>query len=71
MTGVQTCALPIYVARAFGSTATLVTYDGWGHVIYKRSKCVASVVDRYLMTLLRPPAGRSCPPVEPASFGVG
>jgi pimeloyl-ACP methyl ester carboxylesterase len=58
------------VAAQLGPAATLVTYQGWGHVVYGRSPCVTSVVDRYLVDLRRPP-GVACPPVAPDPFGVG
>ncbi|MCA2214822.1 alpha/beta hydrolase [Jidongwangia harbinensis] len=59
------------VAAQLGPAATLVTYRGWGHVVYGRSPCVTSVVDRYLIDLRRPPAGAACPGVAPDPFGVG
>jgi pimeloyl-ACP methyl ester carboxylesterase len=59
------------VATQLGPKATLLTYKGWGHVIYKRSTCVSGLVDRYLLTLLVPPAGASCGAIEPEPFGVG
>jgi len=59
------------VAAQLGPAATLLTYDGWGHVVYKRSTCVSDAVDRYLITLVRPAAGTICPPVEPEPYGVG
>jgi hypothetical protein len=59
------------VATQLGPAATLVTYRGWGHVVYGRSPCVTSVVDRYLIDLRRPPAGAACPGVAPDPFGVG
>jgi pimeloyl-ACP methyl ester carboxylesterase len=59
------------VTRQLGPPATLLTYEGWGHVAYKRSTCVADAVDKYLLTLVPPTAGTTCPPVEPEPFGVG
>ncbi|MEU4241137.1 alpha/beta hydrolase [Actinoplanes sp. NPDC026619] len=59
------------MAQQFGPVASLLTYEGWGHVVYNRSKCVAAATDRYLISLTRPVAGASCPPVEPQPFGVG
>ncbi|MET0423164.1 MAG: alpha/beta hydrolase [Actinoplanes sp.] len=58
------------VAAQFGPSTRLITYQGWGHVIYKRSPCIRSVTDRYLVSLQMPP-GHSCPAVEPEPFGVG
>ncbi|NMO51304.1 alpha/beta hydrolase [Actinoplanes sp. TBRC 11911] len=59
------------VARQLGPTARLLTYRGWGHVVYKRSPCAAGLVDRYLITLTTPAAGSSCKAIEPQPFGVG
>jgi pimeloyl-ACP methyl ester carboxylesterase len=59
------------VARRFGAGGALITYEGWGHVVYNQSPCVASLADRYLITLTPPPAGSSCPAIEPEPFGVG
>jgi pimeloyl-ACP methyl ester carboxylesterase len=59
------------VAAQLGPPATLVTYDGWGHVVYSRTPCVNGVVDRYLLELRRPPAGTRCAGVVSAPFGVG
>jgi pimeloyl-ACP methyl ester carboxylesterase len=59
------------VAGEFGAAGNLITYEGWGHVVYDTSPCVSGLVDRYLLTLARPPAGSSCPAIEPQPFGVG
>ncbi|GAA2499216.1 alpha/beta hydrolase [Winogradskya humida] len=59
------------VAAQLGPAATLVTYEGWGHVAYGRSKCVNALVDGYLLTGRTPAAGTTCPGVEPAATGVG
>ena len=59
------------MTRQLGARATLVTYEGWGHVVYDHSPCVAGLVDRYLLTLERPAAGTTCPAIEPEPFGVG
>jgi pimeloyl-ACP methyl ester carboxylesterase len=60
-----------HVAGQLGPSATLLTYAGWGHVVYHRGPCVDGHVDKFLLTLTRPPAGTVCPPVEPEPFGVG
>ena len=60
-----------HVAAQLGPKATLVTYEGWGHVDYDHTKCVSALVDRYLIALAMPAAGTSCPAVEPQPFGVG
>jgi pimeloyl-ACP methyl ester carboxylesterase len=59
------------VAAQLGPAATLVTYRGWGHVVYGRSTCVTSVVDRYLIDARTPATGTACPGVVPDPFGVG
>ncbi|HET6531936.1 MAG TPA: alpha/beta hydrolase [Actinoplanes sp.] len=59
------------VTAQLGPRATLVTYDGWGHVVYGRTPCVTGLVDRYLTELRRPPAGTRCAGVLPDPFGVG
>ncbi|MFI5936598.1 alpha/beta hydrolase [Actinoplanes sp. NPDC051494] len=59
------------VARQLGPAASLVTYEGWGHTVYGRSKCVNGVVDTYLLTVRPPAAGTSCPGVQPRPAGVG
>jgi pimeloyl-ACP methyl ester carboxylesterase len=59
------------VARQLGPTARLLTYRGWGHVVYERSPCAAGLIDRYLITLTTPAAGSSCKAIEPQPFGVG
>ena len=60
-----------HVAEQLGPKATLVTYEGWGHVVYDHTKCVSELVDRYLIALTPPAAGTSCPAVDPEPFGVG
>ena len=59
------------VARQLGPNATLLTYDGWGHVAYNRTACVSGFVDDYLINGVRPAAGARCPGVLPDPFGVG
>jgi pimeloyl-ACP methyl ester carboxylesterase len=59
------------VAGQLGDAGSLLTYEGWGHVVYNRSPCVAAAADKYLVSLIRPAAGASCPGVEPSPFGVG
>ncbi len=59
------------VADQLGPAATLLTYDGWGHVAYGRTACVTDLVDAYLIAGTRPAAGSHCPGVVPPPFGVG
>jgi pimeloyl-ACP methyl ester carboxylesterase len=60
-----------HVATQLGPGTRLFTYEGWGHVSYNRTDCVAGVVDAYLVTRRTPAAGASCPGVVPPPFGVG
>jgi pimeloyl-ACP methyl ester carboxylesterase len=59
------------VTAQLGPKATLLTYDGWGHVVYGRTACVTSAVDRYLIDLRLPAPGISCPGTVPDPFGIG
>ena len=59
------------VAGQLGPGARLLTYQGWGHVIYKTSPCVSAAVDKYLLTLTTPAAGTTCAAVAPQPYGVG
>ncbi|MFI5892649.1 alpha/beta hydrolase [Actinoplanes sp. NPDC051513] len=58
------------MARQLGPLASLVTYEGWGHVVYDHSTCVSGAADAYLIGLTRPADGTICPAVEPKPFGV-
>ena len=49
------------VAAQLGPRASLLTYEGWGHVAYGRSDCVSAAVDRYLLEPWREPGEASCP----------
>ncbi|MCO8273092.1 alpha/beta hydrolase [Actinoplanes sp. TRM 88003] len=59
------------VAARLGPSARLLTYDGWGHVVYNKSPCVSAAVDKYLLTLVPVAPGTRCPAVEPPPFGIG
>jgi pimeloyl-ACP methyl ester carboxylesterase len=58
------------MAQRLGSLGSLVTYEGWGHVVYNHGACVSAAVDGYLMDLTRPAPGVTCAAVEPKPFGV-
>jgi pimeloyl-ACP methyl ester carboxylesterase len=60
-----------HVGAQLGPRASLLTYEGWGHIVYGRSDCVSGAMDRYLITARPPAAGASCPGVEPVAAGVG
>ena len=50
------------VAAQLGPQATLLTYDGWGHVGVRPHRLrERRAVDRYLIELRRPPPGRAAP----------
>lgn len=53
------------VARQLGREGVLLTYDGWGHGVYRRSACTIEAVDRYLIERRLPRQGSRCPAVEP------
>lgn len=49
------------------SNSVLLTYEGWGHVAYWKSRCVSAAADLYLITGQLPSANARCPAVEPSS----
>ncbi|MEJ3745312.1 alpha/beta hydrolase [Actinomycetes bacterium KLBMP 9797] len=53
------------VAAQFGSRAVLVTYEGWGHIVYGRDQCADGIIERYLVSLEVPVPGTTCPAVPP------
>ena len=53
------------VHRQAAAHTALLTYDGWGHVVYDRSDCTKNAANTYLFTLRTPAEGASCPAVEP------
>ncbi len=54
------------IHRQARAHTALLTYDGWGHVVYDRSDCTRGAAEAYLFTLRTPAEGASCPAVEPA-----
>ncbi|GID17163.1 peptidase [Paractinoplanes abujensis] len=50
-----------HVAAQLGRHGRLVTYEGSGHGAYGNTPCTTAVVDRYLLDLVVPPRGASCP----------
>ncbi|OXM67712.1 alpha/beta hydrolase [Amycolatopsis vastitatis] len=55
-------------AAARQSGSTLLTYDGWGHGAYfKKSQCVVTATDDYLITGKLPAEGTHCAAVEPGT----
>jgi pimeloyl-ACP methyl ester carboxylesterase len=43
----------------------LLTYEGWGHGVYRRSDCTRGATDAYLLNLTVPRDGTRCAAVEP------
>jgi pimeloyl-ACP methyl ester carboxylesterase len=43
-------------------SSRLLTLDGWGHVAFGKSGCIADHIDRYLVTGALPPPGTTCRP---------
>ena len=52
--------------RQLGSGATLVTYEGSGHVAYHRTTCPRAAADSYLLNLTLPAPNTHCPANDPA-----
>jgi pimeloyl-ACP methyl ester carboxylesterase len=49
------------VAHQLGRHGRLVTYEGSGHGAYGNTPCTTEAVDRYLIDLVVPPRGATCP----------
>jgi pimeloyl-ACP methyl ester carboxylesterase len=56
--------------RQLGSAAVLLTYDGWGHGVYRQGPCPAMVTDSYLTYGILPKQGSHCPAVPPAGTAL-
>jgi pimeloyl-ACP methyl ester carboxylesterase len=41
--------------------SVLLTYDGWGHVVYDRNDCTLTATNAYLLTGTLPATGTHCP----------
>ena len=41
--------------------SVLLTYDGWGHVVYDRNECTLTATNAYLLTGTLPAPGTHCP----------
>ncbi|MGC0423299.1 alpha/beta hydrolase [Embleya sp. AB8] len=50
-----------HAARQIPS-ATLVTAEGWGHLVYDKSRCAAALTDRYLIDTIAPAPNTHCAP---------
>ncbi|MGC4953885.1 alpha/beta hydrolase [Actinomadura citrea] len=51
------------IAKQLRGEAVLLTYRGWGHIVYGRSACIDNAVNRYLQTQTLPASGSACPAV--------
>ncbi|GAB2821836.1 alpha/beta hydrolase [Lentzea nigeriaca] len=51
--------------RQSRDTTVFVTYEGWGHGVYRRSECTHKINDEYLVSLKLPRNGTTCAAVEP------
>ncbi|MEV7005544.1 alpha/beta hydrolase [Streptosporangium sp. NPDC051022] len=55
-------------ARQLGRSGRLLTYEGWGHIVYGRHEtCATEAVDSYLISQTLPARGASCPAVPPTN----
>ncbi|MFI6316776.1 alpha/beta hydrolase [Nonomuraea sp. NPDC050556] len=52
--------------RQLGRSGRLLTYEGWGHIVYGRGDCATGAIDAYLLTLKLPAPGARCPAVPPS-----
>ncbi|MBX7268134.1 alpha/beta fold hydrolase [Micromonospora sp. Llam7] len=60
-------------AEQFGDHAELLTYEGWGHIVYGRVACADEAIEAYLIDLVVPAEGARCaaaPPPGTASAGA-
>ncbi|MFY1688901.1 alpha/beta fold hydrolase [Plantactinospora sp. WMMB782] len=55
------------VTRQLGRYGVLLSYEGAGHGVYTATECTRGTVDRYLVDLVVPPRGASCPAARPAA----
>ncbi|WP_112261884.1 alpha/beta hydrolase [Lentzea terrae] len=53
------------VHRQARDATVFVTYEGWGHGVYRRSDCTKKINDEYLVSLKLPRNGTTCAAVEP------
>ncbi|MBP2322121.1 pimeloyl-ACP methyl ester carboxylesterase [Kibdelosporangium banguiense] len=56
--------------RQSKDTTVLLTYEGWGHGVYRRSQCTDKAVDSYFATLETPAPGARCAAVEPGGAAL-
>ncbi|WP_422768781.1 alpha/beta hydrolase [Plantactinospora sp. WMMC1484] len=52
-------------AGQFGDRAELLTYEGWGHIVYGRVACADEAIDSYLIDLVVPANGTRCAAAPP------
>ncbi|WP_447003824.1 alpha/beta hydrolase [Saccharothrix isguenensis] len=56
--------------RQSRDTTVLLTYEGWGHGVYRRSECTVDATDDYLINLKTPRPGARCAAVEPPTQSI-
>ncbi|TBL44471.1 alpha/beta fold hydrolase [Verrucosispora sp. SN26_14.1] len=49
----------------FGDHAELLTYEGWGHIVYGRVACADEAIEAYLIDLVVPADGTRCAAAPP------
>ncbi|GIJ79109.1 TAP-like protein [Micromonospora phaseoli] len=52
-------------ADQFGDRAELLTYEGWGHIVYGRVACADEAIEAYLIDLVVPAEGTRCAAAPP------
>ncbi|MEU6777908.1 alpha/beta hydrolase [Nonomuraea angiospora] len=52
--------------QQLGRSGRLLTYEGWGHIVYGRGACATGAADAYLISKTLPAPGTRCPAVPPA-----
>ncbi|MFF4411565.1 alpha/beta hydrolase [Streptosporangium sp. NPDC001559] len=60
----------VSTARQLGRSGRLLTYEGWGHIVYGRGPCATGAIDSYLISRTLPARGARCPAVPP-NTGTG
>ncbi|MEV4011192.1 alpha/beta hydrolase [Nonomuraea angiospora] len=55
--------------RQLGRSGRLLTYEGWGHIVYGRGACATGAADAYLISQPLPAPGTRCPAVPPLRSG--
>ncbi|MFI7127549.1 alpha/beta fold hydrolase [Nonomuraea sp. NPDC050153] len=51
--------------QQLGRSGRLLTYEGWGHIVYGRGACGTEITDVFLISRTLPAPGTRCPAVPP------